>query len=519
MSPGRALLRRIALPVSLAAGAALVAPAGLRASSHREALAVLGDPCADFADLYAWVSPGRHDKLYLIATGAPGAGNLHEPGQGNQGVRACDGYRYEFHIGRGKRIADRVVYQVAFNKTAPVDGPPGPTDPPLGGNELLYQITGSQETFRVTRIRHDDDDDDRTVLGRNLAVAPNDHGPQTDRLVYGLGPFQGYDSKDATSRTVDLYETAGFGETFVHTLSNGGRAFAGQRDDPYYLDEKGIFDVVNLCADGLFGIPGARTTDCEDVFTGFNNFVIALEIPIRDIFPRGIPHNRRFVPGSTDSLLRIWVSASRREKEIVDATNVVTGYRYEGPFKQVGRHGNPLFNAGLVGTARHTTFLRKNPRQDVTNFGADILFPILVRDAELLGIYAALGIDPNAAGLKGPRFDIINAINLGRPIPVADGFTADVLTLDAAIGTDVVPNGLLEGGYPNGRQLVGNPLGADREHRDVSDVLISLIVAGNPLAGAGDGVDSNDKDYLPVFPFVASPHSGLNGGHGGTNAP
>ncbi|MGH8497372.1 MAG: hypothetical protein ACRERV_00950, partial [Methylococcales bacterium] len=96
---------------------------------------------------------------------------------------------------------------------------------------------------------------------------------------------------------------------------------------------------------------------------------------------------------------------------------------------------------------------------------------------------------------------------------------ADVLTLDAAIGTDVVPNGLLEGGYPNGRQLVGNPAGADREHRDVSDLLISLIVAGNPLAGAGDGVDSNDKDYLTEFPFVASPHSGLNAGHGGTNLP
>jgi hypothetical protein len=42
--------------------------------------------------------------------------------------------------------------------------------------------------------------------------------------------------------------------------------------------------------------------------------------------------------------------------------------------------------------------------------------------------------------LKGPRFDIINAINLGRPIPIADGFTGDVLTLDAAIDSSF-PNG------------------------------------------------------------------------------
>ena len=30
------------------------------------------------------------------------------------------------------------------------------------------------------------------------------------------------------------------------SLSNGGRVIAGQFDDPYQLDEKGIFDLVNL---------------------------------------------------------------------------------------------------------------------------------------------------------------------------------------------------------------------------------------------------------------------------------
>ena len=31
---------------------------------------------------------------------------LHEPGQGNQGLRACNGYRYEFHIGKGSSLKD-----------------------------------------------------------------------------------------------------------------------------------------------------------------------------------------------------------------------------------------------------------------------------------------------------------------------------------------------------------------------------------------------------------------------------
>jgi len=59
------------------------------------------------------VSNGTHDKLYLIMDFNP----LHEPGQGNQGLRACNGYRYEFHIGKGTSLRDRVVYRVEFKNT------------------------------------------------------------------------------------------------------------------------------------------------------------------------------------------------------------------------------------------------------------------------------------------------------------------------------------------------------------------------------------------------------------------
>ncbi len=497
--------------IGVAAGAlSLLAVLPAQASSHREALAVLNEPCADNTDFYAWVEPGTHDKLYLIGNFLP----LHEPGQGNQGLRACNGYRYEFHIGRGASLADKLIYRVEFTNKLFPDVAPSPTDPPLGANEILWQITGGTETMRVTRINKATGA--TTVLGKDIPVTPNNHGPQTDRLVYNLGPFAGYNSGDPTSREVGLYDDA-FRATYIKTLSNGARVWAGQADDPYYLDEKGIFDLVNLCGPGLFNIPGARTTPCEDVFTGFNLFSIALEIPMSEIFPSGIPHNGVLDTTSTDSLIRTWFGITRRATQIV-SMNPITGYSGVGDFKQVGRQGNPLFNAGLVGTARQTAFVRTTPLTDVTRFGGDILYPVLVRDAELLGIYAALGIDPNAAGLKGPRVDIINAMNLGRPIPVKNGFTGDVITLDAAIGNDVVPGGVLEGGYPNGRMLIGGSA-PDREHRDVSDVLISLIVAGNPLAGAGDGVDSNDKDYLTTFPFTAAPHQGLLEGHGGTNLP
>jgi Domain of unknown function (DUF4331) len=503
---GRVNMKRIS---KCLLAATLLAAAGTTAyaSSHREALAILNEPCADNTDTYAWVAPGTHDKLYLIMDFNP----LHEPGQGNQGLRACNGYRYEFHIAKGASLSDKVVvYRVEFTNTLVPAKAPGPKDPLGGGNELLWQLTGGTETMTITRVAGSDNQnsDGDIVLGKDLPVLPNNHGPQTDRLVYGLGPFLGYDSGNRASREVGLYDQP-FVDSYIQKLSNGSRIIAGQFDDPYQLDEKGIFDLVNLNSSDLGGIPGARRPPGKDVFTGFNIFSIALEIPMTDVFPLGIPHNGTGLETSTDSLLRVWATISRQKTQTVDNSNIITGLKGSGDFVQVGRNALPLFNAGLVGTQRQTLYLHTSPLNDVTNFGADILYPVLVRDADALGIYKALGV-PDAAvtALRGPRLDIIKAINLNRPIPIADGFTADVITLDAA----------LDSSFPNGRRM-GGGTAPNRNQVNVNSVLISLIVAGDPAAGLAKGVETNDKDYLDRFPFLAPAHQGLLQGHGGVNTP
>lgn len=498
----------------LAASLFAVAASSAYGSSHREALAILNEPCADNTDTYAWVQPGTHDKLYLIMNFNP----LHEPGQGNQGLRACNGYRYEFHIAKGASLSEnKIIYRVEFTNTIVPAKAPSATDALGGGNELLWQLTGGTETMTVSRLTSTSTDprDSRgntvspaEVLGKDLPVLPNNHGPQTDRLVYKLGPFKGYDSGDPSSREVGLYDQA-FVDTYIQKLSNGGRIIAGQFDDPYQLDEKGIFDLVNLNRNDLGGIPGARRAPGKDVFTGFNIFSIAVEIPMSDVFPLGIPHNGSGQENSTDSLLRVWSTISRQQTQTVDASNIITGLRGSGDWVQVGRNALPLFNAGLVGTQRQTMYLRTSPLTDVTNFGADILYPVLVRDAEALGIYKALGVPASAVTtLKGPRLDIIKAINLNRPIPVADGFTGDVITLDAA----------LDSMFPNGRRL-GGGTAPNRNQVNVNSVLISLIAAGDPGAGLAKGVEVNDKNYLDRFPFLAPAHQGLLQGHGGVNVP
>ena len=73
-------MKRISKNLTLAATFAVAIAA--YASSHREALAILNEPCADNTDTYAWVSNGTHDKLYLIMDFNP----LHEPARA---TRVC----------------------------------------------------------------------------------------------------------------------------------------------------------------------------------------------------------------------------------------------------------------------------------------------------------------------------------------------------------------------------------------------------------------------------------------------
>src|SRR5262249_22683804 len=99
-------------------------------------------------------------------------------------------------------------------------------------------------------------------------------------------------------------------------------------------------------------------------------------------------------------------------------------------------------------------------------------------------------------------------INLNRNIPAMDGFTGDVITLDAA----------LDSSFPNGRRL-GGGTAPNRHQVNVNSVLISLIVAGDPAGGFAKGVEVKDKDFVDRFPFLAIAHQGLLQGHGGLNVP
>jgi hypothetical protein len=443
------------------------------ASSHREAPAIGFDPAADNTDTWAWVNDGSHDVLNVVAAYNP----LEEPSGGPNYNEFSDDVLYEIHITRGnKSLADRVTYQIQFSSTDYPYVDPADLKAPLGGGkEFFSQLSGRTQTYWVTRLDRDEAGKvtKKTVLGQGLKVAPVNIGPNTNKVVYGT----------------EKYDDA-FAAKFINPLGfNGGsgKIWAGPRDDGFYVDIGRIFDLANL----LQGTP-------RDNVAGYNCHAIAIEIPTASLTKDGKPPA---AGASDDNTIGVWASASRRQVRVLHRG---AGESNFGSWVQVSRLGLPLINEAVIGLQDKDKFNRTKPAKDVQNFGAYFLNPVVVRDAEAVGIYKALGVPQDVVdSLKSNRLDIIETINLkasGHNIPLEA--TGDVLRVDLG----------LDSRFPNGRPI---PYGAapNKEQADVTDVLLSVLLSKGTVA-VSDGAQANDKPFLQGFPYLALPHEGFSGGHG-----
>jgi hypothetical protein len=313
----------------------------------------------------------------------------------------------------------------------------------------------------------------REVLGQGMPVAPVNIGPNTNKIVYGT----------------PKYDEAFMGK-FIQPLGfNGaqGRVWAGQTDDGFYVDIGRSFDLANL----LGGT-------ARDNVAGYNNHSIALEIPTSSLTADGQPPK---AGASDDNTLGVWASASRRQVRILHRGGGESNF---GSWVQVSRLGLPLVNEALIGLQDKDKYNRTKPAKDVANFGAYFLNPVIVRDAEAVGIYKALGVPQDVVdSLKHDRLDIIDTINLkasGHNIGL--DATGDVLRVDLG----------LDSRFPNGRPI---PYGTapNKEQADVTDVLLSVLLSKGSVA-VSDGAQSNDAPYLASFPYLPLPHEGWSDGHG-----
>ncbi len=284
-------------------GALLIAAtsvSGVLASSHREAPLISGDPAADNTDLYAFVSPNDTSKLTIVANYIP----LQQPGGGPNFHPFDDTVRYRIHIDNNGDAKDDVTYTIRFTNKAK-SGRDGISSF-LYNNGPLTTVKDENwlapQEFKVERTKGDD----TSTLGSSLRTVPANVGP----------------------RSTPTY--ASLAANGVHSLRNGGKAYAGPRDDAFFVDLGSIFDLGGLRPFNTLHVIPLATAPGVDGVAGYNTATIALQVPISEV--------RR---SSSKPVIGVWASAERRENKEISSNGKV---KWSGDWVQVSRLGNPLIN-------------------------------------------------------------------------------------------------------------------------------------------------------------------------------
>jgi hypothetical protein len=328
-------------------------------------------------------------------------------------------------------------------------------------------------------------------LGRGLACPPCNIGPRS------------------TPNYGSLAEAA------VHSFPSGLKVFAGQRNDAFYVDLGSVFDLLDLRPFQNLHLIPSDATGGVDGLRGFNVHTIAIQVPKSHLVPGpggpGSPEDRKSVIG-------VWATASRKKSTIHEANGTTVG---TGPWVQVSRLGNPLFNEVIVPLGDKDEWNALPPSEDKR-------FTKYVRHPEVASLLPVLypGVFPNLAALSAPRKDLIAILLTGLPKGVVPGFQnftgdkpADLLRLNMAIPPARRPNifGILGGdlaGFPNGRRIRDNVVAI--ELRAIAGVTYPLIDPSfTPDAAASQITDgtspkSNPEPLLNHFPYLGIPEEGFD---------
>jgi hypothetical protein len=452
--PMRKLLSVLVVSLTVMGLVVGTAPTASSAASHREAPLISMDPTADITDFFMFRSyeTGREDYIVLIMDVIPG----EEPSAGpnyynfdpnvlysinidNDQDGNADDIRFEFEFKTEIRgIVRQLDLFLSYVALPPITSLRG------AGSEGL----GLRQTYTVTMVRGNQ----RRVIARDLVAVPSNVGP----------------------RTMPDYEA--LVQQGIYELDDGARVFAGQRDDPFYIDLGAIFDTLNVRDPGV------------DMLSGFNVHSIALEVPASWLT------EDEQGPGDTESpALGAYASTSRRNTTVLrNEDNDDERRQSSGDWVQVQRLANPLVNEVIIGTedkdrwnsldpSRERRFLKyyREPRLVAALeavFGTDAEPLLDLRDVFLT----------YTPGRYGRLSELLRLDISVEPVPLASQDPLTVLAGDNA-------------GWPNGRRPID----------DVTDVAIR-VVGGANFATAGDNVNANDLPLPDTFPFLSTPWDGLN---------
>ena len=447
-------------------------------SSHREAPEISKDPVADGTDTYAFVSPDRPDTVTLIANFIP----LQAPDGGPNFYEFGDDVLYEIHISNSQKAEADITYQFEFHTKIRNKGTFLYNTGPI--TSIRSRTWNRPQFYTVTRVEN----------GRSKVLADRLECPPVN-----VGP-----------RSTPNY--AGLAAQAVHSIKGGRRVFAGQRADAFHVDLGSVFDLAGLRpVNHLHLISMPDTTGVNSV-QGFNVHTIALQVPKRDLTKDG---KSPTAVGSGKSVIGVWATASRRKSQIWDAQ--AGKYVGHGPWKQVSRLGNPLFNEVIVPMAEKDLWNARPPRRD-SRFAKYVEHPEL---AKLLPVLYP-GVFPNLAAYRKARADLHAILMTGIPAGVVPGFQnytgkvpSDMLRLNMAIPPSATENplGLVAGdaaGFPNGRRLGDDVVTI--ELRAVAGLTIPLVdpsyTPDDAASAVADGTTNTNAAITGSFPYLGLPGGG-----------
>src|SRR4051795_8602598 len=297
------LMRRIALIAALVA-AAIAVPLSF-GSSHREAPLTSIDPTADDTDLYAFTANDAPSALTVVANWIP----FEDPAGGPNFYKFDDRAHYYINVDNTGDGAPDIRYQFAFKTKI---GNP---------NSFLYALPGVssindsklnvKQTYTITReLYKNGKERSEKVIARGVPVAPNNVGPKT---------FPNYGAVAAQA---------------IRSLPGGGKVFAGQRDDPFFVDLGATFDGINLR--NATGNAGGG----KDDLAGYNVHSIVLQVP-----ESAVTRDHKAVgdASSPNAVVGVWSSTERRRLQVTNANATVKSSQWV----QISRLGNPLVNEVL----------------------------------------------------------------------------------------------------------------------------------------------------------------------------
>ncbi len=436
-------------------------PINVRASSHREAPLIAGDPRADNTDVYAFVSPDAPDTVTLISNWIP----FEEPNGGPNFYMWDDTARYTIKIDNdGDALAD-LTYVWTFD-TVIRDG----------AEQFLYN------TGPVTSL----DDPDLNIYQTydlNLEVEGGATIPLLNDAISApshVGPASMPDYETLRDQAVYPLLAPGVGQTY-----------AGQADDPFFLDLR-VFDL-------LYG--GDASEVGQDTLAGYNVNSVALQVPKAALAIAGDATN--------NPVVGIWSTTEKGATQVSRLGNplineVIVPLSLKDAFNSISPEQDATAAGGAVVDKVLDPIL---PKLIESIYGVPA--PATPRN-DLFEIFLQ-GISEENAGATGDPATVlpVDLNSLGLNALSADPFQpSEMLRLNMSVPPSASPNnyGVIAGdiaGFPNGRRL----------EDDVVDIAIQVVegaaITGqlNPALATLDSVDRNDRDFGTTFPYLALPHS------------